>query len=553
MRQIGLFTGLMLLFASVFAQPYPQNYFAPPLQIPLVMSGTFGELRHNHFHAGVDFKTQGREGLPILAAAEGYVSRVKVSPTGYGLAIYIDHPNGYTTVYGHLRAFYPELAAYVEEIQYTMESYAIDVYPEPGKFSLRQGQQIGEGGNSGSSGGPHLHFEIRKTQTEVPVHPLLFGFAVLDNRPPVLQTLYIYEKATGSIRPNRKQVQLRYGGGQYHVAHSSDTLLVTSPRIAFGLYTYDQANGANNRNGIYSLQLKVEDQPYFGFTLEGIPFNESKYINSHIDYCYQRESRRRIHTCYLQPGNGLSVYDTVVQEGWVTLAPGEARKVHMAVNDPMGNGSTVTFWVKYTGTLPNARLGKGAIWVPQRTHKYMDSVFQLTLPAWSLYDTLQVNVVQESSGPPVYAVGEDCVPLHYGVEVAIRTELPDVLRRKAVLMVEREGLTYPQLGHWKEDWLYAHSPYFGRYYVDLDTVKPKIELLQPIVPGNRLAFRITDDRTGIHGYNATWNGKWVWLAYDAKRNILTGQLPLADEGAEQIFRLAVSDYCENASVYTKTF
>lgn len=552
MRQLWLW-GLLFFAASSFAQSYPQDYFESPLNIPLVMSGTFGELRHNHFHAGVDFKTQGREGLPILAAAEGYVSRVKVSPTGYGLAVYIDHPNGYTTVYGHLRSFYPALEKYVSDLQHTLKSYAIDVYPEPGKLTVSQGQSIGEGGNSGSSGGPHLHFEIRDTKSEVPLHPLLFGFNVQDTRAPIMQTLYVYEKQQGSIQPTRKQIGLQQGSTSYELQHTSDTLLVTAPRVAFGLYTYDQANGANNRNGIYSLQLQVEGKPYYGFTMSGVPFDESKYINSHIDYCYQRQSRRRIHTCYREPGNLLSVYDTIINDGWLQLVEGKAQEVHIEVKDPMGNTSSVTFWVKYTGTKPNARIGQGHIWTPQHTQQYQDSLFRATLPAWSLYDTLQVNITQESTSPAIYTVGDDCIPLHYGIDVAIRSALAEGLKEKAIIMVEREGRTYPQLGRWQEDWLHANSPYFGRFYVDVDTTAPIITPLRSISPGGQMAFRITDDRTGIQSYTASWGDTWVLLAYDAKRNLLTGQLPTPASGDEQIFRLAVSDYCNNSSFYSKTF
>lgn len=562
MRLFWLVSCCLLFVLAVPAQPYPQDYFRAPLTIPLIMSGTYGELRHNHFHAGVDFKTQGREGLPIIASASGYVSRVKVSPRGYGLAVYIDHPNGYTTVYGHLQSFYPALAQYIEALQYTLQSYAVDVYPEPGSFPVVGGQQIGLSGNSGGSAGPHLHFEIRNTESEVPLHPLLFGIDVADAQPPVLHTLYVYEQPVGSILPVRKQMQLQplssriteagINTQNYALQYSTDTLLVTSKRVAFGVYTYDRTDKANNKNGIYSLQLAVNDQLHYSFTMDAIPFDEHKYINSHIDYCYQRQSRRRIHACYRSPGNFLSIYDSVRNSGWLTLAEGKATKVTLQATDPMGNTAIIHCWVKYTGTPANARLGKGDYWAPQKTHTYTDSLFSVTLPAWSMYDTLQVNVVQESITPLAYSVGVDCVPLHYGIDIAMKCSLPSSLKNKAVLLVEREGTTTFRRAYWKDDWLHGNSPYFGRYAVGLDTTAPTVRMQGSLGLGKRIAFYIRDTGIGIADYAAFIGGEWVLLAYDAKRNLLTGQLPVSLNGDEQLFTLRVSDYCGNTHTFSQT-
>lgn len=561
MRLFWLLSCWLPVVSGLQAQPYPQDYFRSPLTIPLIMSGTYGELRHNHFHAGVDFKTQGREGLPIIASASGYVSRVKVSPRGYGLAVYIDHPNGYTTVYGHLQSFYPALAQYIEALQYTLQSYAVDVYPEPGTFPIAAGQQIGLSGNSGGSAGPHLHFEIRDTESEVPLHPLLFGFDVADAQPPVLHTLYVYEQPVGNILPVSKQMQLQplssritkagTNTQQYAIRHGTDTLLVTSKRVAFGVYTFDRADEANNKNGIYSLRLAVNDQLHYGFTMDAIPFDEHKYINSHMDYCYQRQSRRRIHKCYRSPGNFLSIYDTTNNDGWLTLAEGNATKITLLTADPMGNTGITHFWVKYTGTPANARLGKGDYWNPQITHMYTDSLFSATLPAWSLYDTLQVNVVQESIAPLVYSVGVECEPLHYGIDIAMRSTLPAPQREKAVLLVEWEGTTIYRRAYWKDDWLHGHSPYFGRFSVGVDTTAPTVRMQGMLRPGKRIAFTIRDAGIGIADYAAFIGEEWVLLAYDAKRDLLTGQLPASLDGDEQLFTLRVSDYCGNTYTFTQ--
>ena len=162
---------LFFISVSMAQNSYPQDYFQSPLEIPLILSGTFAELRSNHFHSGLDIKTQQQSGLKVMAAASGFVSRIKVSHFGYGKALYITHPNGYTTVYAHLQNFNPEIDAYIKHRQYKNESYEIELFPKAGELLVNNGDIVAYSGNTGGSGGPHLHFEIRNKQ-EHPMNPM---------------------------------------------------------------------------------------------------------------------------------------------------------------------------------------------------------------------------------------------------------------------------------------------------------------------------------------------------------------------------------------------
>jgi len=218
-RTLNIFLMLLLVGASSLAQSnIPKDYFGKPLDIPLILSGSFGELRSNHFHSGLDIKTQQRTGLPVYAPADGYVSRIKVGHYGYGKALYIKHPNGYSTVYAHLERYAGKIQDYVKKQQYRKESYEIELFPKADLLPVYKGDLIGYSGNTGSSGGPHLHFEIRDASSR-PMNPMLFGLDVPDTRRPLLNSVMVYpvgDSAHVDQRRSRKRLKLTpLGNGSY--------------------------------------------------------------------------------------------------------------------------------------------------------------------------------------------------------------------------------------------------------------------------------------------------------------------------------------------------
>ena len=329
MRKIFLsLCGLFLVKIGFAQAAYPKDYFINPMEIPLVLSGTFGELRTNHFHAGLDIKTQQREGIPIKAAADGYVSRINVSLWGYGNALYITHPNGYTTVYGHLKGFSPEIDAYVRKKQYEKESFTIRLYPKADELKVTQGQTIALSGNSGSSGGPHLHYEIRDVKQNI-LNPFYFGVDVPDHKNPSIQAAFAYSKNDSSqVNQSNKPVQLvinRKLDGDLQA-----NTIYAHGEIGIGINAYDRLDGALNRNGLYQLDMTVNGEEAFKFRADRFSFGESRWINSFIDYERLAQKRQRVQKCFLDHDqNKLSLYKQLKNRGFFKVRAPDA--VHVGV------------------------------------------------------------------------------------------------------------------------------------------------------------------------------------------------------------------------------
>jgi murein DD-endopeptidase MepM/ murein hydrolase activator NlpD len=333
------FTFTLFLFAHIlWAQNYPQNYFQPPLDIPLALSGTFGELRGNHFHSGMDIKTQGREGLDVKAAAPGRIVRIKVSAYGYGNTLYMAHPNGYTTVYAHLQKFDPAIEEWVKKQQYAQESFEVNLFP-PAIFSFAQGDVIAKSGNSGGSGGPHLHFEIRDSKTEETINPALFGLPVEDTRKPYIGHVYASPISTGALvngSSTQKEIALtNLGNGIYQGSFSGSGV------VGFVIHTFDQQNLSNNHNGIYEIEQYINDTLTYRFKVERFAFSETRYINAHMDFARYKNNRQLAHKTYVEPGNKLSLYSDVKNHGGAFLKPNQKTLITLIVTDSWGNTSEI--------------------------------------------------------------------------------------------------------------------------------------------------------------------------------------------------------------------
>src|SRR5665648_377510 len=335
-----LFLAIGLSACSQPLEPIDPNYYGAPVKIPVFLAGNFAELRSNHFHAGIDIKTQGRTGISVYSAADGFISRISISPSGYGNALYIDHPNGTTTVYGHLSSFSSPVEDYIRKIQYEKEEFTINQFVPEGMFPVKKGEQIAKSGNSGSSGGPHLHFEIRRTKEEIILNPLLFHMPVKDKTKPTIQALMVYpvsDDASVSGSHTSKRFETLQAGSAWKLK-TAQTIPVYG-KIGFGLQTIDFFDGVPNKCGIYSLKLTVDDQLIYSFTMDDLVMEESKYINSHTDYAQAIRTGKRVYRTWVEPGNKLSIYDTLEQRGIFTATDGQIHQVNYEVslvNLPVG-------------------------------------------------------------------------------------------------------------------------------------------------------------------------------------------------------------------------
>lgn len=571
MKIYFLITACIVLLSMVeITDSTPIGEFSSPVNRDFKLSGTFGELRTNHFHAGLDIKSSnGIPGDPVYASYDGYISRIKVEENGYGNVLYIDHPNGFTTVYAHLDRFAPEIEQYVKAAQYKAESFEIDLLPTRLQFPVTQNQQIGFMGNTGSSYGAHLHFEIRHTNNQVPINPLHFGFAVADQKPPVVQQLIAYEYSEdGQLLRSFVLQPVMTSPGQYTFNEPIETGV---PMVTFGLRTYDIQDGASNQNGVYRIQCSVDDEPSFSFALDEIPFEQSRYINAHIDYQKKVNEDKFFHRCHPLEGNKLHIYTTGVDNGMIHLNAEQARNVSMAVSDYNGNISTLSFQVvrnlniltKVPSTPPYQTIAE-----PDEVSILSQPGIQVVWPKGSFYEKTPLNIDvipsdHSDSYSPHYAISPVDAPVHYYFDVNLEgLAVPERLRDKVfIARCEPNGSIVNCGGKWIGNNLTSEVRQISTYTIMADTIAPYISVLHfgPKMTGwNRMAFKISDnfntkDRGRDLLYDAWVDEKWILMSMDGKSGILThlfdgSILP----GTHQLV-LKVTDDRGNQTVLEKSF
>ncbi|MDX1545331.1 MAG: M23 family metallopeptidase, partial [Christiangramia sp.] len=502
---------------------YPADYFRNPLDIPVVLAGTFGELRSNHFHSGLDIKTQGKEGLSIYATAEGYISRIKVEHGGYGKAIYINHPNGYTTVYAHLQKFSPRIEKFIKDTQYLKENYELDIYTAVDEFPVTKGEIIALSGNTGSSAGPHLHYEIRDN-IERPINPLLFGMQVPDNKPPTVVGVYAYPLGNKSHinQSVDKRVKLRL----IPTANGNFTTekLQAAGNIGFGVISHDKLDMANNPNGLDNIQSFYNGNKIFEIDFRKFSFNETGHLNSLIDYAFYTKERERIQRLFVEPNNTLSMYKELNDNGILTIKDSTSSVYKIKLSDFAGNESVVTIPIngKEAEVLDTTEPAWNLEVSPDSPTTIEEGNYRVFIPANSVYTEQLLNF--EVVGDTL-KLHEDVVPLRksYTLEYDISNYQAE----------DRDKLFLANLyGYYKkpnyirtrrtENKLVANPKSFGTYTLAIDTIPPTIKPVnfqnnKWISNLNELVVEIEDDLSGIGNYRATVNGKWILMEYDYKK------------------------------------
>jgi len=566
------FSILFLIFTHGLLQSQDNHnlsgHFRSPLDMQLYLSGTFGELRSNHFHSGIDIKTGGSEGKAVHAIAEGYVSRIKVSTGGYGKVIYIAHPNGYMSVYGHLQRFNDTLQRFVKGVQYRRESYMVEIFPKKDQFTVRKGEVIGFSGNTGSSSAPHLHFEIRREDSQHPVNPLLFdGIYVDDTYSPRIKELVIYPVNKQS-RINGKNDTVFYlvqGKGIKHFLKGNPKITV-SGNISFGIRTYDPMDDIPNKNGIYHLAMWVDSLQVFGLEMDELSFATSHYINSLIDYNYFQKKKRRVIRTQVDTNNRLSIYQKVTGNGIFNFNKSAKHKVIFMVNDVYGNTSSLMFDLY---SLPFAGQEKQAVTFDpavgtffdfRKAHRYAVGNIRLSFPAdafyRSFYFTLDSLPTDTMSYSPVYLVHDRFTPVQKSFQLSVRpVSVPEKYKSQIyIAYLDEKGKSWFVGADRDKGWLTTKTNLFGKYVILADTVSSAIESLN-IAPGKSLTrqksimMKISDDETGIQDYRATLNGKWILMEYEPKKDLLTYHIDDRLRKGANTFMLVVRDRVGNESVY----
>lgn len=556
-----IFTCHLSYFLSA-QNKFPQNYFRSPIDTQIFLSATFGEPRMNHFHSGIDIKTNNSEGWKVYAAADGYVSRIKISSNGYGKAIYITHPNGYVTVYAHLQKFNFKINSWVKQRQYEKESFEIELYPDAKDFPIKKEDIIAYSGNSGGSAAPHLHFEIRDGKSEKPINPLQFGMNVQDTIPPILNELVIYslEKFQRPFEPLK--VKLKKDSANHYTV--DEDIYVPLSKAGFGISTYDMSDGAENINGIYSLELRVENNLAYSFKMDSFSFDETRYANCHIDYAENKLKGNTIYRCFLLPGNESPIYSFGLGKGGINL---QNKKLNckITVADFMGNISTLNFLIDGKQHRENdaVKQAEERFAYNRENHFHNDDIV-LHFPEKTFYDDFNFQYSKKDTAgknifSSVHQVHNWLIPLHKSFAINIKLKnLPKSLIAKAVVVYrDGEGNIKSKGGIFDENYndgfMKAQAKELGDFFVMIDTMPPKIETMN-ISNGKNMGreesvrIRITDDLSGIFFYRGEIDRKWILMEYDAKNNLLTHTFDERISKGEHELKLTIRDERKNEKV-----
>ena len=563
---------LSILFFTTLSEFSKDNTtFISPVKIPLLLSANFGELRIDHYHSGLDIKTQGAIGKEVVASADGSIYRISVSPGGFGKALYVRHASGYSTVYGHLDRFTPAVDEYVTSQQYEKKSFLVTLFPARDKFPVKQGEVIAYSGNSGSSAGPHLHYEIRKSENEMPVNPLKFDFGTGDNIEPIFDKLAIYPINRYSFingKQSIKKMEVSGGHGNYYIP--KENYIVISGLAGFGIKAYDLLNDSYNKCAVYSIELRIDSIPVYKYTMDEFSFNESRYINSHIDYeTYMRENVY-FERAFILPNDKLGNYKDAVNRGIFNFRDDTTHKIQIIIEDAHFNISTLSFNVRSKSEKPQTieRVSdKNLKIMPyNRTNRFIDENIAVTIPSGALYDTIHFiykkNMGNSQMLSDVHEIHNKYTPVHKPIVISIKpSEIPSGKESKMMVVQLAEDLKKGALNStWKDGYLTAEASSFGNFFIGIDTIAPAISA-NGLVSGADLSgkreirIKINDEFSGIKSYEPTIDGNWVLFEYDQKNNAIIHKFDekrIKKNSKHSLF-LKVTDNKDNVSFYSCDF
>ena len=563
------FSGVICVSFAIGNQPPIKDIdLSPPVKIPIFLAGNFGELRAGHFHAGIDIKTYGSIGQPIYSVADGYVSRINISSGGYGNALYITHTNGLTTVYGHLDRFTERIANYTLKQQYKKRSFEIDMYLTPGQLPVSKDELIAYSGNTGYSGGPHLHFEVRTSSDQVPQNVLLYGFDIKDTIPPQLKQIFIYQKSdtNSNVTLTKKAYALKPGKTDtYQVKYPSPIPIPST--FAIGIEGYDYLNQSLNRCGIYSFDLRLDNQPVFAFQIDEVPFSITRDINSHMDYAEKKVNKISVHKLFREPQNRLNLYTHNEAKGVINIHDSLEHKITITAKDIYGNTSMLEFQVQRNGKSTAPMLDSS--WLFASSYRPLEinaPQFNMTIPSKGLYTDalLSYSCQTDSMGQlKEIAVLPEYTPFRNAA--TIRLKIPQGLRhissdKLLIARINENQQLENEAGKVTEGWIETTIRQLGRFCITADTIPPLIKVMNfhqgvNYKENQEISFEITDNLSGIESYNGYIDNKWVLFRYDAKNDALyyTIDSYLFKTGQKRELKLYVMDKKNNMSVFTSYF
>ncbi len=550
----------IFLFAGITNNTAEAQQLRKPMDIPVLLSGNFGELRSNHFHSGIDFKTQGVEGKPIHSVQDGYVSRISVSPWGYGNGLYITHPDGTTTVYGHLQKFSQKITAYLKEKQYEQESFNVNLSLTPDELPVKEGELVALSGNTGSSGGPHLHFEVRDTETEEPMDPIeYYKDLIKDTQAPKIQGIMVYSMpGKGVVNGSRRKLELK----PVTAKNGKQTLtgkIEAWGEIGLAVKGYDYMDNTSNIYGIKDITLTADSQVIFHSNLDRFAFDESRYLNSFTDFEEWKEHRSFYIKSFVDPGNRLRFIESL-NRGILTID--EPRTYHLTYQLADAFGNTTQLSIRIEGKeqpIPEVDTENTELFHWWSDNRFGAKGIRLTIPKGNLYDDLYFHYsVKEDSAAlgATHILHNKPVAFHKSAKLSLRLQT-DTLENKQQYGIVRlqNGRRSWTGGVYRNGWVDADIKEMGSYTLGQDLVPPTITPLNPAtwVSKQAIALRLSDNLSGVQTYRGEIDGQYVLFEMNSKSVITYHFDKERLARGKHTLKLVVTDACGNQSTYTYPF
>ncbi len=555
MKEILLaFTFVLFGTATTKAQQAESYDYHPPLKIPLLLASNFGELRPNHFHMGLDFKTNNKEGYTIYSIEEGYVSRIKVSTYGYGKVVYIDHPNGITSVYAHCSEFKGAIDSLVKQTQTEEQNYEVEIFPGKNVLRVNKGTIIALSGNTGGSTAPHLHFELRDTKTGHALNPLLFGFDLPDTKAPVIRNMKAYGLTKEGYRiPGKEVTKAVTKSGSNFVINANKITVASSfcsesGGIGLAFDVIDYLDGAPNQCGLYGSYLIVDGDTLFGQKTARVPFESTRYVNSHKDYEAYQTLSKKYHKSFRTQENDLPIYINDAL-GVIQTKPGSTHSVEYIAFDTKGNTSRL----KFTLEIANGAILSTDPWAtneqmlfPQKTYEHTTTSCGIEMGYSTVYEPMEI-----SEGSLCSHIGDRETPVNRAYKIKMAVTGPKD-GKHYLRMVTAKGKVRALSVDYQDNWAIASSSYFGSYTLERDVTAPTLQV-SGFVDGSStskttLSWSIGDDASGIADYDLFIDGQWQLLEYEYKTGKVTFTRPNGFKGTKKL-KVVVKDACGNEKVW----
>lgn len=503
---------------------YPKDYFEWPVGAEIGIAANFGELRPNHYHMGLDCRTDQKENVPVLAAADGYIAKVKIEPYGFGRCIYINHPNGLTTLYAHLNTFEPALEKYVTERQYAMKQWNVFIDIPADLFPVKKGDFIASSGNTGGSQGPHTHFEIRDAKSDKCLNPLLFGLPLEDSIPPNIIRLAVYDRTMSTYDQSPKIFPLKKINGVFTPAGGKIT--ASSDRISFAVTAFDRYTGSSNQNGIYGAIVFSDDHEISRFEIDSISYDETRYLNAHTDYRLRAAGGSWLQHLSPLPGYVHGIYRTEVPGGIISVN-GTSHEIKIIIGDANGNTSEI----KFTLEPPVNTVAKNPVtatqkFIPNYLNIFENNNLRFYLPENALYDTVNFIYKEIGSGASaVYQLHNATIPVHVYFPVSIRNPFTDIDTSKIVMERAYGGKQDFKKAVLSKGWCTASFREFGNYRLLVDSIPPAVVPVgfrngMNASKSSRILFSVTDNTEEIGSFTALLDGNWLRFTNDKGRNFI---------------------------------